>query len=219
QSRAVLYRSRFLVKHLRKQLNKHGIRFREVGESSSFYKIKEAKDLLAVLRLILNPCDDFAMRRVYGNLRGIGPKAVDSIALLARTARITHLRALDLLFHASIGELDSLRQPLSKEEAAALETIEKRLPKSEAVRTSVGGFLKGYRTMYKQVYDNVPLSICVRTLIMNLGLREQLDKKYAADMPDLTAEKAFEKAESHQKKNLNLDKFCDRALWVQHTHT
>ena len=54
----------------------------------------EIKDLLAYLRLLVNPTDDFSFRRVVNSpKRGIGNKSIDKLALFAEMHSFSLLEA------------------------------------------------------------------------------------------------------------------------------
>jgi DNA helicase-2/ATP-dependent DNA helicase PcrA len=80
---AVLYRTNAQSRALEEALRRAGIPYRIVG-SVSFYERREVKDLLAYLRLIVNPADDEAfLRAVTVPKRGVGE---GSLALLRERA-------------------------------------------------------------------------------------------------------------------------------------
>lgn len=69
---AILYRTNAQSRIFEEALRKSGIPYRIFG-GLSFYQRKEVKDLLAYFRLVVNPLDDEAFRRVINYpMRGIG---------------------------------------------------------------------------------------------------------------------------------------------------
>lgn len=81
---AVLYRNNAQSRLLEDFLRMFKVEIRIVG-GLSFYDRKEVKDLLAYLRLILNPNDDEAFRRIYNfPTRGIGATTFEKLAQLAK---------------------------------------------------------------------------------------------------------------------------------------
>jgi DNA helicase II / ATP-dependent DNA helicase PcrA len=80
---AILYRTNSQSRALEEALRKMNLPYRIVG-GISFYQRKEVKDLLAYLRLLINPNDEAALKRII-NLpkRGIGPSSVDSMVVAA----------------------------------------------------------------------------------------------------------------------------------------
>ncbi len=70
---AILYRTNAQSRALEEALRRTSIPYRVVG-AASFYERREVKDLVAYLRLIVNPADDEAfMRAVQVPKRGLGP--------------------------------------------------------------------------------------------------------------------------------------------------
>jgi DNA helicase II / ATP-dependent DNA helicase PcrA len=71
---AILYRSHFLSRALEEALIRQGVPYRIVG-GVQFYDRLEIKDLLAYLRLIVNPFDRMAFSRIINSpSRGLGDK-------------------------------------------------------------------------------------------------------------------------------------------------
>ncbi|MDO5035586.1 MAG: UvrD-helicase domain-containing protein [Porphyromonas sp.] len=80
---AILYRNNAQSRLLEEHLRMFGINFRIYG-GLSFFDRKEVKDVLAYLRLAVNPNDDEAMRRVYNvPTRGIGATTFEGVARIA----------------------------------------------------------------------------------------------------------------------------------------
>ena len=60
-----------------------------------FYDRKEVKDLIAYLRLLVNPQDELSAKRIINiPARGIGDKTIEKISLFARASGITFMEAL-----------------------------------------------------------------------------------------------------------------------------
>lgn len=80
---AILYRTNAQSRSIEDSLRRIGIPYRIFG-GLSFYKRKEIKDVVAYLRLIINPSDEQAIRRVINYpLRGIGETSVNKIFSIA----------------------------------------------------------------------------------------------------------------------------------------
>lgn len=80
---AVLYRTNAQSRAVEDALRKKDIPYRIYG-GLSFYQRKEIKDVLAYLRLILNPKDEEALKRVINYpARGIGQTTVDKLIVAA----------------------------------------------------------------------------------------------------------------------------------------
>ncbi len=76
---AVFYRTNAQSRPLEETLNREGIPYRVVG-GLRFYDRKEIKDMIAYLRLVENPNDILAFRRVVNTpKRGIGDKTIERV--------------------------------------------------------------------------------------------------------------------------------------------
>lgn len=85
QDFAVLYRSNFQARLLEMRLQAEQLPYRISG-GTSFFARNEIKDLMAYLRLLINPLDDSAMLRVINTpRRGIGAQTLETLATYAQT--------------------------------------------------------------------------------------------------------------------------------------
>ncbi len=83
QDFAVLYRTNAQSRSLEEGLRRLNIAYRIYG-GTSFYQRKEIKDLIAYLKLIVNPQDEEAFKRVINYpARGIGKVSLDKMIVLA----------------------------------------------------------------------------------------------------------------------------------------
>ena len=81
---AILYRNNFLSRRLEEELNGRGIPYVIYG-GFRFFERSEIKDMIAYLRVIVNPDDDSAFERTINNPpRGIGQKTIDIIRKFAK---------------------------------------------------------------------------------------------------------------------------------------
>ncbi len=92
---AVLYRTNSQSRAIEDALRKKGIPYMIYG-GLSFYQRKEIKDIIAYLRLIINPKDDEALRRVINfPARGIGATTMDKLTLAATKYKVSLFDIVD----------------------------------------------------------------------------------------------------------------------------
>jgi DNA helicase-2/ATP-dependent DNA helicase PcrA len=91
---AVLFRMNAQSRLFEEGLMRHRIPYEVVG-GVGFYERREVKDLLSYLRVVLNPRDPIALRRVINvPARGIGDKTLDEITRVAASRGISPWEAL-----------------------------------------------------------------------------------------------------------------------------
>jgi len=131
----ILYRTNAQSRALEEALRRRGIAYIIIG-GIKFYERKEVKDLLAYLRLILNPQDTVSLKRVINfPPRGIGSKTVEKCETYAKQKQISLIDALetpDILglkgkqaaglveFYQIIQKYQNLRSSLSASELASV---------------------------------------------------------------------------------------------------
>ena len=103
---AVLYRTNSQSRAIEDALRKRDIPYRIYG-GLSFYQRKEIKDLLAYLRLVVNPKDEEAFMRVVNfPARGIGQSTLEKLAVSANAKGMSAFEFIEYeaaLSSASIG--------------------------------------------------------------------------------------------------------------------
>lgn len=109
---AILYRTNAQSRAFEESLRRMGIAYIIYG-GISFYQRKEIKDFLAYLRLIVNPRDEEALKRIINYpARGIGKTTIDKCVLLANEKNISMWevlqRARELGFRA--GTADAIEE-------------------------------------------------------------------------------------------------------------
>ncbi len=83
QDFAILYRTNAQSRSFEESLRRMGISYRIYG-GISFYQRKEIKDFIAYLRMVVNPHDEEALKRIINYpARGIGKTTVDKAVLYA----------------------------------------------------------------------------------------------------------------------------------------
>lgn len=92
---AILYRTNAQSRAMEDALRKRGIKYRIYG-GLSFYQRKEIKDVLAYLRLITNPKDEEALKRVINYpARGIGATTLDKLVLSANKHQVSIFEVME----------------------------------------------------------------------------------------------------------------------------
>ncbi len=154
---AVLYRTNAQSRALEEALIRRGLRYQIIG-GTRFYERKEVKDLLAYLRVLLNPFDSVSLLRILNwPARGIGER---SEAELVRWAA-----ELGVSLFQSLAELDqsTLPSPFSPRIAAALRAFASLLGElSNAAR-------------------QLPLDQLFDLIIERIGMREALLREYGTE--------------------------------------
>ncbi len=80
---AILYRTNAQSRAMEDALRKKDIKYKIYG-GMSFYQRKEIKDLLSYLRILINPNDEEALKRIINYpARGIGATTIDKLAIAA----------------------------------------------------------------------------------------------------------------------------------------
>lgn len=80
---AILYRTNAQSRSFEEALRKTGITYRIYG-GISFYQRKEVKDFIAYLRIVINPQDEEALKRIINYpARGIGKTSIEKLVLYA----------------------------------------------------------------------------------------------------------------------------------------
>ena len=94
---AILYRTNNQSQALENALRQKGIPYL-IYKGSSFYDHKEVKDILSYFRLIINPLDDEAFKRIINTpARGIGDTTVERIATIAQSRQVSMWEAVDTM--------------------------------------------------------------------------------------------------------------------------
>ncbi|MBI5095164.1 MAG: UvrD-helicase domain-containing protein [Candidatus Hydrogenedentes bacterium] len=91
---AVLYRTNGQARPIEEALRRKGLAYRVIG-GVKFYARKEIKDILAYLRLLVNPEDDVSVRRVLNvPPRGIGGVSLERIEAYATERKLPLMQVL-----------------------------------------------------------------------------------------------------------------------------
>ncbi|HSJ34032.1 MAG TPA: DNA helicase PcrA [Acidimicrobiia bacterium] len=122
---SVFYRTNAQSRVLEDVLVRRGIGYTVVG-SVKFYERKEIKDALAYLRVLVNPADQVAVKRIINEpKRGIGNTTIGHVDRFADSERITFLEALRRA--DEVGALNSRAQHAIGEFVALVDLLGSRL--------------------------------------------------------------------------------------------
>jgi DNA helicase-2/ATP-dependent DNA helicase PcrA len=144
---AVLYRSNLQAAAIESALKERAVPMRMIG-GQQFFERKEVKDLIAYMRVVLNPGDEMSLRRIINYpARGIGDVALQRIA--------AHATAHDLSLWAVVCKPHAVREL----PPAAMEGCRQLVRIVEAMRTRLETFS--------------PASVA-RALVGEIGLKEDI---------------------------------------------
>ena len=163
---AILYRTNAQSRILEESLRKRDIPYRIYG-GISFYQRKEVKDLLAYLRLIVNPGDEEALRRIINYpRRGIGDTTIEKIREIAEQHQVSMWTVLNNLsktagaFSAStISRLENFKQLIDRHATMA---------ESESTYEVTSHMLKASGIMEDLAADDTPEGISRKENIQEL---------------------------------------------------
>lgn len=148
---AILYRTNAQSRVFEDTLNRFKISYRLVG-GLGFYSRKEIKDIVAYLRLVLNPSDNTAFVRIINQpTRGIGDTSCEKLLNLAQETK------------KSIFELASIQDlPVSKEQ-------------NKTIRAFFD-MIRSWQALYQTTTDN-RLSTLIKAVIEESGYRSSLERE------------------------------------------
>src|SRR5687768_9519140 len=126
---AVLYRTNSQSRVFEEAMRRAGLQYNIVG-GFSFYERMEVRDIIAYLKLALNPSDDIALQRVINSpARGIGKQTSDEIERRARALGLTWWETIDVIISQpenlgsrAISALKSFRSIVNKLATMTAET-------------------------------------------------------------------------------------------------
>ncbi len=148
---AVLYRTNVQSLILENALRKTNIAYIIVG-GMSFYKRKEIKDVLAYLRLLINPLDDEAYYRVINEPpRGIGDTTLKHLRQHSRTKQVSLQRTLSDL--SSVDDLQSRAIIAINNFEQFISTYRQKIATEEDIATIIVEYIEqtGLLQMYKEM--------------------------------------------------------------------
>ena len=140
---AVLYRTNSQSRVFEEAMRRAGLQYNIIG-GFSFYERMEVRDIIAYLKLALNPNDSIALQRVINSPpRGIGKQTIDEIERRARNSEVTLWDAIGIIIEQpenlgsrAISALKGFRHIVNKL-AAIAETTDSKEPVSDIVRAAI----------------------------------------------------------------------------------
>lgn len=121
---AILYRTNSQSQAIEEALRRKGIPYR-IYKGSSFYDHKEVKDLLAYIRLVINPRDDEAFKRIINYpARGIGGTTVGRIEQIAGEQGIPMWEAVDRIVADPASVNDPVQRTIVRKVTGFVELIQ-----------------------------------------------------------------------------------------------
>jgi ATP-dependent DNA helicase Rep len=146
---AILYRSNFQSRNYEKALRDHSIPYQVAG-GNAFFERREIKDIMAYLRLLINPDDDQALLRIINvPRREIGATSIKALATYAGSRK----RSLDIAMR----------------ELGLLETLGNR------ARIRLKGFIDLIEELRHQAQQDDAMTLC-RSLVSKLDYADWLSE-------------------------------------------
>ena len=187
---AILYRTHFQSRAIEEALVKYALPYTIIG-GLEFYERKEIKDMLAYLRLLINPYDRVSFLRVINTpLRGIGDKAEEA-----------------LFHHWQMHPFDSFDQVVQQ-------CIEHSMF-TGAKKTSLEAFI----TIFRELSATIPASLALQTLLERTNyytyLKETYEKQEALDRIDNLKELYKAMVHAEEEKPTTITTFLDDVALMQ----
>jgi len=111
---AVLYRTNAQSRSIEDALRRKNILYQVYG-GLSFYQRKEIKDVLAYLRVIVNPNDEESIKRIINfPTRGIGQTTVDKLLVYSNENEITLYNTLEIINSSEININSGIKNKLNE---------------------------------------------------------------------------------------------------------
>jgi DNA helicase-2/ATP-dependent DNA helicase PcrA len=169
---AVLYRSNVQAKMIEEELRQAGVPYVMYG-GQQFFERKEVKDLIAYLRVALNPRDDLSLRRVLNYpARGIGASTVERMVALAATQHASLWKVLRQVAGGSPLPAEEPELDLPDARVAALDSDPAEL--RPATRNGIADFVAVVSRLAAAVESGVDVVKATRTLMDDIGLYDDL---------------------------------------------
>ncbi|MDR0940319.1 MAG: UvrD-helicase domain-containing protein [Mediterranea sp.] len=172
---AILYRTNAQSRVFEEALRKRGMPYRVYG-GLSFYQRKEIKDVVAYFRLVVNPDDEEALKRVVNYpARGIGATTVGKVVDAATTAGVS--------LWTVIGEPQAYGLEVSKATQAKLRAFREMIERFAADQREKNAYTLGLAIIRE---SGIWADVCKDDSPENLSRRENIEE-LANGMSDFRA--------------------------------
>jgi DNA helicase-2/ATP-dependent DNA helicase PcrA len=159
---AVLYRTNSQSRVFEEAMRRASLSYNIVG-GFSFYERMEVRDIIAYLKLALNPHDSIALQRVINTPpRGIGKMTLDEIEARVRETGMSYWEA--------ISDLVAEDQRISPRAVASLSNFQKIVNRL----TAKAGALTASNDSDTEIESTSPVSDLVKTAILDTGYENAL---------------------------------------------
>ena len=191
---SILYRTNAQSRIFEESLRRGGIPYKIIG-GTRFYDRKEIKDLMSYLKVIVNPSDDIALRRIINvPKRGIGDATINKV--------------LDFASDFELSLYDALTQ---------VRTISTLTPRNCSMIESFMILLDGFM----EISESLPVSHLIELILKNTGYLEELeksneieDKSRIENLKELVSDAVdFEKT----SEDASLEAYLEKVSLVQDT--
>ncbi len=172
---AVMYRSNIQAKILEEELRTATVPYVMYG-GQQFFERKEVKDLLAYLRVALNPRDELALRRIINYpARGIGATTVERLVTAAQARHATLWESLRSAVSGTgtlpgMGPVLALDDPDEEQPARTVDVGDLR----GAARNGILELVHVVSELGAAIADGIDLVTATRTLIEDIRLYDDL---------------------------------------------
>lgn len=188
---AILYRTNAQSRAIEEALRRINIPYKIYG-GISFYQRKEIKDMLAYIRMVINPQDDEALRRIINYpIRGIGKVTIDKLTVLAGEQNTSLWNILQYLSQFNLQVNAGVLKKL-EEFTLMIRGFQERLLQTPAYDLA-SDLAKSSGLLHELNADKTPEGVSKYENLVELlnGIREYQDREKddesIADMPPLAA--------------------------------
>ncbi|MBI2676726.1 MAG: UvrD-helicase domain-containing protein [Candidatus Yanofskybacteria bacterium] len=175
----VLYRTHAQSRAVEEAMLKAGLPYKIIG-GLKFYERKEIKDVLAYLRLLLNPSDNFSLERIHNvPSRGIGKKTFERILEIQKQKSAGNVFELfknhrEELDKKALSGLASLSKTINALEEKLDESYLSKLIKKLLQNIDYQKYLQEKTVDHESRWENVKELLTVTSKYDNLKSRESL---------------------------------------------